>query len=118
MPANLISSTSFFLSSAAKKISEGKLTLDEMRSQLEGSVITPVSKFDTAEDVIGAYGETYFHGIDGQVVLDVTKAYIEGVNKAKSEGRYFGRNRVEVDENFNGNRQMTENGLVSFYNKH
>ncbi len=118
MSPNLVSSTSFFLSNFAKKLADGKTTLDELKTQMEGSVITPASKFDNAADLVEAYGDSYFHGIDGKVVMDIAQTYIEGVTQAKAEGRYFGRNRMEVEEVYGEDRQKAENSLVEFYNTH
>ena len=82
----------------------------EMRTAL----VIPCSKFTSAEHLVKEYGEAYLAGLEPDDRLKVAQAYMEGLQAAKQEGRYFGRNIIELKENFGMNEEAAVNAFLNF----
>ncbi len=120
-PYELISSTSAYLRNFAKKLATSTdidRSLGELRFTMDAAIITPSNCMSDAAELLAEYKKYYFPELSQDLALKMTTVYIESVNKAKQEGRYFGRNKEEVKQRFHGDTARAQRELIKFYNRH
>jgi hypothetical protein len=123
----IINSTSFWLSGQIrinKDENHGKLDIPSLveRIHTEGknALFVPSSFFKDGKELMMHYAESYFRELYNLPMRDVIKvgdAYMEEVNAAKENGRYFGRNPIEVEEIY-PDRKKALDAIKTFLESH
>lgn len=73
--------------------------LDELSKEMDGALIMPSSRFENAAQLITEYDHV-FDGLRKTDASELAGAYLNGIARARTDGRYFGRNMFEVEEKF------------------
>ncbi len=130
--SEIIESTSFFISDMIKdslRVNQGVLEVDDIVKRIHAfariSILMPASYFVSAEALAEAYS-TYFDMAvfdydDVEIAFEdrvaIARAFLEEVEQAKADGRYFGRNRNEQREQGMSRREANA-AVLDFVKKH
>ena len=127
----LVESTSFYLKGVIERslaAHEGQLDVDDIIDiiNLEGktALFMPASIFETAEELVHNY-DMYFDMAMGRNKGDlkysdrvrIAQAYLDQVENARQDGRYFGRNSLEYSAKY-GSKSAASKAARKFLNQY
>lgn len=127
----IVESTSFYLKGVIQRslaAHEGQIDVDDIIDtiNLEGkaALFMPASVFENAEDLVNSY-EVYFDMAMGRNKgelshsdrVRIAQAYLDQAEKARQDGRYFGRNEIEYSAQYDS-KEAASKAVREFLNQH
>ena len=127
----IVESTSFYLKGIIQRslaAHEGQIDVDDIIDtiNLEGkaALFMPASIFETAEDLVDSYKVYFDMALGGSTSelshadrVRIAQAFLDQVEKARQDGRYFGRNELEYSAEYESKDEAAK-AVREFLNQH
>lgn len=117
----IIQSTSFYLQEKARELKTGKhlsQVLDEIHLEGNHALFIPSSNFRNSKDLVKTYHDSYLSQLTEQEAQQLADAYMQELQQAQKDRRYFGRHESEIRRNFKNDENKAAIALASFLSDH